>query len=134
MKLFLNFKSAFNFRCLATLFVASLFFISCSVQRSSKFTSDPVVKLGIDKNSFIQKFGSPVATQSYNENGKIIDVLKYSEWVYQAGENHFVESSFVFEDSKLVKIDQDGFVPRFYDRKHGGKCKKDKEDDKKEDE
>lgn len=87
------------------LFILSVVFISCNVQRASKLTSDKL-RPGMSKSEVIAACGKPYKEGfDYLENKTLLERLYYKEVIFA---NKWVEITTIlhFEDAKLVSVEQ----------------------------
>lgn len=85
------------------MFVLALSVGGCiSSRQTSKFVSDNI-ELGMDKKTFIKKFGTPFASEStYTSNHQKEERLFYKEELYK--DSWFIiTTAFTFMDDKLTK-------------------------------
>ncbi len=84
---------------------------SCAGYRTTHFTSNSI-RVGMNKESVIKKFGDPFKTDTYDENEKHIEILYYKEIVDVSSYTYALTSILRFEDSILTKITQEEeFMP-----------------------
>ncbi|WP_436414157.1 hypothetical protein [Petrimonas sp.] len=79
---------------------------SCALfkDQSSRFTD---VKLGMEKEAFIAKYGKPLQYNFFNnEEGVFCEELIYKEVIYYVLEPRMINSIFFFEGGRLVSQEQ----------------------------
>ena len=85
--------------------------LSCAGYRTTHFTGNSI-RVGMNKESVIKKFGNPFKTDAYAENEKNIEILYYKEIVDVSSYTYVLTSILRFEDSILTKITQEEeFMP-----------------------
>lgn len=95
---------------ISLLFLIVLFCGSCAGYRVSRFTTDPV-KIGSPKELVLKKYGPPFKINSYNNGNKTLEVLYYKEPMVVARYEYILTTSLTFDDSILVKIEQEEELP-----------------------
>ena len=91
---------------ISLLLLIVLFCGSCAGYRVSRFTTDPV-KIGSPKELVLKKYGPPFKINSYNNGNKTLEVLYYKEPMVVARYEYILTTSLTFDDSILVKIEQE---------------------------
>lgn len=97
-------------KCLIV-FLLLVAFYSCAGYRKTQFT-DKSVRLGMDKEFVMKKFGKPFKTNSYTENNISKEIIYYKEVVDVSSYTYVLTTILLFEDSILKKITQEEeFIP-----------------------